>query len=167
MLILDSDPAGLVGPLKINGPTSMNYDIDLGPVLLSDWYHGNPFALFEIELKGDAPAVDSVLLQGKGIFCGKEECDGFECESLDKRAVCSGSHYEIDFVEGKTYKLSIVNAGTSSQFTFWIDGHNFTVVGTDFVPIEGFVTDTLNVAIGKASLPSLFRFRTDQARPKV
>ena len=144
-----SDPAGLVGPLKINGPTSVNYDIDLGPVLLSDWYHENPFPLFHVELEGDVPAIDSILLQGKGIYCGKLECEGFDCESLEKRQACSGSHYEIDFVEGTTYKISIVNAGTSDQFTFWIDGHTFIVVGTDLVPIEGYVTDTLNVAIGR------------------
>ena len=51
--------------------------------------------------------------------------------------------------KGKKYKISLVNAGTSTQFTFWIDGHTFTVVGTDFVPIEGYETDTLNIAVGK------------------
>jgi hypothetical protein len=81
----------------------MNYDIDLGPVLISDWYHQNPFGLFELELEGHPTLPASTLLQGKGIYCGT--------------GVCTGSYYVINFVEGTTYKLSIVNAGTSPQFT--------------------------------------------------
>ena len=30
---------GLLGPFIINGPTIENWDIDLGTVLLQDWYH--------------------------------------------------------------------------------------------------------------------------------
>lgn len=62
----------------------MNYDVDLGPALLSDWYHDNPFKLFEIELEGRPPSVDSILLQGKGIYCGMDECVDFECDRFEK-----------------------------------------------------------------------------------
>lgn len=31
---------GLAGPIVIHGPKSADYDTDLGPVMLSDWYHG-------------------------------------------------------------------------------------------------------------------------------
>ncbi|KAK6599802.1 multicopper oxidase [Botrytis cinerea] len=108
-------PAGFYGPLKINGPTSQNYDIDIGPLLISDWFHQSPFSLFYEEL----------------------------C------CLRSGSFYSLGVAKGKKYKISLVNAGTSTQFTFWIDGHTFTVVGTDFVPIEGYETDTLNIAVGQ------------------
>lgn len=74
-------------------------------------------------------------MQGKGIYCSPSN-------------VCTGSRHVVEFQYGKTYKLSIVNSGTSSQYTFWIDGHTFQVVGTDFVPINPYVTDTLNIAIG-------------------
>jgi FtsP/CotA-like multicopper oxidase with cupredoxin domain len=131
-----SDSAGLAGLMKINGPRSMNYDEDLGPVLLSDWYHTNPFALFEIALLGVDPNTDSTLLQGQGMYCENQ--------------TCTGSYYEISFQQGTTYKLSVVNGGSSSQFTFWMDGHNFTVVGMDFVPIAPYVTDYLNINIGNS-----------------
>lgn len=31
--------AGISGPIVIHGPTQADYDIDIGPVMLSDWYH--------------------------------------------------------------------------------------------------------------------------------
>lgn len=34
---------GLVGPMVIHGPTSANYDIDLGPIMLLDWFHEDAF----------------------------------------------------------------------------------------------------------------------------
>jgi hypothetical protein len=131
----------------------MNYDIDLGPVLISDWYHQNPFGLLELELEGHPPPPASTLLQGKGIYCGTD--------------ICTGSYYVINLVKGTTYKLSIVNAGISSQFTFWIDGHIFTVVGMDFVPIEGYNTNTLNVAIGTHGFQFSKRIWIDDLRSKI
>lgn len=29
--------AGVAGPIQIYGPSEQDYDIDLGPVMLSDW----------------------------------------------------------------------------------------------------------------------------------
>ncbi|KAM0194979.1 hypothetical protein ACHAPC_000795 [Botrytis cinerea] len=130
-------PAGLYGPLKINGPTSQNYDIDIGPLLISDWFHQSPFSLFYEELCCNTPIPNSHLLQGQGVYY--DETTGLR----------SGSFYSLGVARGKKYKISLVNAGTSTQFTFWIDGHTFTVVGTDFVPIEGYETDTLNIAVGQ------------------
>jgi len=45
----------------------------------------------------------------------------------------------------------MVNGGTGSMFTFWIEGHTFTVIGMDFVPIEPYtpVYNVINIAIGK------------------
>ena len=31
--------AGIAGPLVVYGPKNADYDIDVGPVMLSDWYH--------------------------------------------------------------------------------------------------------------------------------
>lgn len=109
--------------------------MDIGPLLITDWSHKNAFSLFYLELEGNPPVPDSYLMQGKGIYCSPSN-------------VCTGSRHVVEFQYGKTYKLSIVNSGTSSQYTFWIDGHTFQVVGTDFVPINPYVTDTLNIAIG-------------------
>lgn len=36
---------GVLGPIVINGPASANYDIDLGPLMISDWYYGGVDAI--------------------------------------------------------------------------------------------------------------------------
>ena len=34
---------GISGPLIVYGPKNANYDVDIGPVMLSDWYHPEYF----------------------------------------------------------------------------------------------------------------------------
>lgn len=138
------DPNGILGPLVINGPTSMNYDIDLGPVLISDYFHADAFSLYQFELLGVPPTPDSVVLNGRGPYYCNPDYD-WKCTGEVPRT-------SFNFTSGKTYKMSIVNTALSTHFTFWIDGHTFSVVGTDFVPIKPYDTDTINVAIGKSFL---------------
>lgn len=44
--------AGVLGPLIIHGPNHLspadNYDIDIGPVFLTDWYHQEYFSLVSL-----------------------------------------------------------------------------------------------------------------------
>ena len=134
-------PDGLAGPLKINGPTSMNYTTDLGPLLVTDWLHQDAFSLFQLELLGRPPTPDSNLLNGKGPY--------YCCPSLDKQCTGRQAFTEYNFSKGTSYKISLVNTAVSTHFTFWIDGHDFYVVATDFVPIKPYQTDTINIAIGQ------------------
>lgn len=119
----------------------MNYDVDLGPLLMSDWYHADAFSLYQIEIATpQAPLPETNILNGKGVF---------DCEpATDPR--CTGLHqrHEILFQRGTAYKLGLVNTGSLLTYKFWIDGHSFTVVQTDFVPIKPYVTDVLIVGIG-------------------
>lgn len=48
-----SDADGLLGAIKINGPTSMNYDEDLGPVLITDHFHKTAFSQVMLEYMGE------------------------------------------------------------------------------------------------------------------
>ncbi|KAJ0362261.1 hypothetical protein COL154_006363 [Colletotrichum chrysophilum] len=134
---------GLVGALKINGPTSMNYDEDLGPVLITDNYHKTAFSQIQLEYLGRPPAPDSFLMNGKGKY--------YCCPKLDKEKLCvGGSQREsFNFEEGKTYKMSLVNTGTATHMTFWIDNHDFMIVAADFVPITPRPAKILNIAIGQ------------------
>ena len=138
---------GTQGPLKINGPTTLNYDEDIGPVLITDWYHADAFSLYHLELAGTLPTPSSNLINGTGFY----PCN----PNADPNCTGEQNRYAISFVKGKTYKLSIINTSTATHMTFWIDGHNFTVVGTDFVPITGYPTSTINVAIGERSFCEL------------
>ncbi|KAL4995978.1 multicopper oxidase-domain-containing protein [Aspergillus recurvatus] len=133
---------GLYGPLVIHGPSSMNYDIDLGPWALSDWNHDDAYTLNWISLRSQlAPFPTSSLLNGKGVY----DCNPAE----DPRCTGDREYFETNFTRGTKYKIGILNTGTLLTYTFWIDGHNFTVIETDFVPIEPFVTDMLNVGLGQ------------------
>ena len=140
-------PDGIAGPIVIHGPTSANYDIDLGPLLITDWYHEDAFELEFEELAGHAvQAPDSKLMNG--VY------SGFKCISGDSRCDPQGaSTYQVTFEKGKKYKWGVVNTSSGTHYTFWIDGHNFTVVQVDFVPIKPYETNVLNVAIGRFISP--------------
>lgn len=135
---------GLVGALKINGPTSMNYDEDLGPVLITDNFHKTAFSQVQLEYMGRPPSPDSMLMNGKGKYhcCSK-------CPRADANCVGGSERESFNFKKGKTYKMSLVNTATSTHTTFWVDKHNFTVVAADFVPIKPYVASIINVAIGQ------------------
>jgi len=135
------DPDGLVGALKINGPTSMNYDVDLGPVLITDHFHKTAFSQVMLEYLGRPPAPDSMLMNGNGTY--------YCCPRLDPLCVGESKLTQFVFEKGKSYKMSLVNTGTSTHMTFWIDSHDFSVVATDFVPIKPYNASILNIAIGQ------------------
>ena len=38
---------GLFGPIVVYGPETLPYDVDVGPVILSDWYHNDYYSLLQ------------------------------------------------------------------------------------------------------------------------
>ncbi|KXT11901.1 hypothetical protein AC579_10501 [Pseudocercospora musae] len=50
---------------------------------------------------------------------------------------------------GKKYRLRLVNTAIQSTFKFYVDGHTFKVIATDFVPIQPYETNILNINIGQ------------------
>ncbi|KAK4119022.1 multicopper oxidase [Parathielavia appendiculata] len=133
---------GAYGPLVIHGPSSANWDVDLGPWLISDWYHDDAFRLLYYEFQTDRAAIpNSMVLNGKGRF---------NCSTTDDPR-CTGRRdlYTTVFQQGTKYKIAIANTGTLLTETFWIDGHNFTVIANDFVPIEPYETNVITLGIGQ------------------
>ncbi|KAK8136410.1 multicopper oxidase-domain-containing protein [Apiospora sp. TS-2023a] len=59
-------PDGVAGPLVIHGPSSADYDIDLGPLMISDWVHETAFVAYEAEITNSTtslpPATDSIVV---------------------------------------------------------------------------------------------------------
>ncbi|KAF3098746.1 hypothetical protein TWF706_006751 [Orbilia oligospora] len=132
---------GVVGPLVIHGPCSVNYDEEY-TLMLTDWFHTSAFTLYYKEVRGIPPLPNSKLLNGKWKF---------PCNSTtDSRCVSDkGGFTDIVFEKGKKYRLRLINMSTTYMQTLWIDGHNFTVAAADFVPIEPYRTDMINIAIGQ------------------
>ncbi|KAK9784078.1 putative Oxidoreductase [Seiridium cardinale] len=133
---------GARGPVVIHGPSSANYDIDMEPLLITDWYHADAFSYFHEEITDHAHIPTGTLLNGKGVY----DCD----PARDSRCLSpQGERHKIQFEKGKKHKLRIVSSASLATYKFWVDGHNFTVISTDFVPIKPYVTDVLIVGVAQ------------------
>ncbi|EGD99751.1 multicopper oxidase [Trichophyton tonsurans CBS 112818] len=125
---------GLFGPMTIHGPTSAGYDKAVDPLLMTDHLHSSAFEEYHKELEGKPPLMDSIILNGKG--------DYDQTGDLKKK-------YRTVLRPGKKYLLRLINTSVATTFVFSIDGHKFQVVGSDFVPIEPYVTDHIAVGTGQ------------------
>ena len=80
-----------------DGPASANYDIDLGPYVLSDWYYPTAFqvnslAAQALQRQQPAPPADNILING-----------------TNKNANGGGQYNQVSMKKGKKYRLRMVN----------------------------------------------------------
>lgn len=127
---------GLFGGLIINGPASSNYDIDLGTYTVNDWYYktaAQTAAITDNNLQNAAgpPPGDNILING-----------------TNKNAAGGGSYGKVSVTKGKKYLLRLINPSLDAQIRVSLDGHPFTVVTSDLVPIKPFTTNWLLLGIG-------------------
>jgi len=125
---------GVLGPIVVHGPSTADWDVDLGPVLLTDHYHESVFELATRPLTrqlGIPPVAVSGLINGQNSHRD------------------AGRRHELVFTPGKKHLLRLVNTGSEVTFRFALDRHRMTVVAMDFVPIVPFQTETLLIAIGQ------------------
>ncbi|RGP74913.1 laccase precursor [Fusarium sporotrichioides] len=140
--------AGLFGPLVIYGPQERkDYDIDVGPIMLSDWYHKEYFDLVEEIMKPGAPGIvfsDSNLINGKM---------NFNCSSVlpGDKAPCKNNAgiSKFRFRRGKVHRLRLINPSAEAIQRFSIDGHTMTVIANDFIPVEPYNTKVVTLGIGQ------------------
>jgi hypothetical protein len=125
---------GLFGPLVINGPASADYDDDLGTLFLSDWSHIPTFELWS-RSPGAIFTIDNILLNGLNTY--------------NTNGTVTGSKFELNFEQGKKYRLRLINAAVDSVFDFHIDGHNFTIISTDLVPIKPVAANHVQIHTGQ------------------
>lgn len=121
---------GLLGPIIIQGPTIENWDIDLGTVLLQDWYHTPVFEVWFTELQKPPVPADNGLINGKN------------------KNGSIGEYSEFVFKPGKKYRMRVINTSTDGQFKFSIDQHTMIVQAADFIAVQPYAQTVLNVAIG-------------------
>lgn len=139
--------AGASGPIVIYGPDCHHYDIDLGPVMVSDWYHHSyehsVKQTMEADLTGDKrppqPACDNNLINGFGVL------DSF----IDNPSFSNASLAKFRFTSGKKHRLRLINSGAAAMQRFSIDDHNMTVIAYDFVPVRHFETTALTLGVGQ------------------
>lgn len=125
----------------INGPSSANYDEDLGTVFLSDWGHKTAFENWQTTKTGFGPEMENVLLNFKNVY----DCT----DSTYPACLGTGSRFEVAFEQGKKYKIRLLNTALDGWFKFSMDNHTFQVIATDLVPIVPFITDNLMITVGQ------------------
>ena len=138
--------AGLIGPMVIHGPSQVSYDYDVGPILLSDWYHTDYFTLVEEVmgvLPGNPPLSDNNLINGKMNFnCSLIPAGGPHCTP-------NAGLSKFRFHSGKKHRLRLINSGAEGIQRFTIDGHSMTIIANDFVPVKPYTTNVVTLGIGQ------------------
>jgi FtsP/CotA-like multicopper oxidase with cupredoxin domain len=67
-------------------------------------------------------------------------------------SVHGGSYSETLLTPGKSHRLRLLNVGINNYMHVALDGHKFTVITSDFTPIEPYETDSITIAVGKLPL---------------
>ena len=161
--------SGLQGPMVFHGPPSAPYDIDLGPVILIDWYHDDyetnvakaTEALSQYP-KGFIPYDSSSLINGKGFYpCANVSaapCDNSggpldnEPGNCTDAPVCAFAGLsQFKFMSGKKHLLRLVNTGAALFTAFTIDNHTMTVISNDFTPVVPYETTVVTLGVGQRS----------------
>jgi FtsP/CotA-like multicopper oxidase with cupredoxin domain len=117
-----------------DGPATANYDEDLGTLPVTDWYYTPGFEVNEQaqHSRTGPPPPDNILVNGTHI-----------------NAEGGGKYAKINVVKGKKYRLRLINTSVDSVFSISMDKHPFTVITSDFVPIQPYVTDQITMNIGQ------------------
>lgn len=129
---------GVFGGIIINGPATANYDEDKGVLMLSDWDHQTMASLYTTMQSSGTQALGTALINGTMVA---------EHDSMNY-----GQYFSLGVKQGTSYRLRLVNAAINEGFLFTIDGHDFTVIAIDLVPINPFVTANITIAMGSSRL---------------
>lgn len=137
--------SGLYGAMVIHGPTdNAPYDIDLGPVLLADYYYQAYYDIVQGVMGTDpskiAPASDNNLINGKGIA---------DCALVNGTCTSNAGLPQFQFQTGKKHRMRLINAGAEAIMKFSIDNHVLTVMAVDFIPIVPYQATVLTLAVGQ------------------
>lgn len=124
---------GVVGTMIIDGPATVNYDEDLGVLPLTDYYYTEAFTLNEVaqHAQRGPPSPNNILVNGTHV------------------SASGGKYAKMTVTKGKKYRIRIINTSVDSTFSVSLDGHPFTVMTSDFVPVKSFITTQLTLAIGQ------------------
>ncbi|CAG8444971.1 19158_t:CDS:2 [Dentiscutata erythropus] len=125
---------GIVGALIAHDPADpylKEYDEEI-VVLLQDWYHQDVKTLLAQFLtpasNGTEPTPDNGLINGMNSYNCSGAPDGSNCVSNAPLA-------NFTFVQGKKYRIRIINTSAFTEFIFSIDDHPM-----DVIEVEGTMT---------------------------
>ncbi|KAL1392058.1 Cupredoxin [Phyllosticta capitalensis] len=131
---------GAFGPMIIHGPDDSDYDTDLGPVLINDWYHTDYYELVEQVMAGGAPKSNNNLIQGRM---------NYPCANTTAKCTPNAGISKFTFQSGKRHRLRLINGSGEGLQKFAIDGHKLTVIANDFVPVKPYTVDYITLGSGQ------------------
>lgn len=139
---------GLFGAMVIYGPHDFkDYDVDIGPIIISDWFHKEYFDLVKETM---APNASGPVFSDSNLINGKMN---FNCSSLPETDTTpcdpNAGVAKFKFQRGKTHLLRLINAGSEAIQRFSIDEHTMTVIANDFIQVEPYETKVVTLGIGQ------------------
>jgi FtsP/CotA-like multicopper oxidase with cupredoxin domain len=128
---------GAFGSIVINGPASANYDFDLGPMPLNDYYYQTSYQIEAIAhqnlQKGQPPPpADNLMVNGTA-----------------KNAAGGGTYGKVTLKKGKKYRLRLINMSVDNNIRVSLDNHPFQIITADLVPIKPITANWVLLAIGQ------------------
>lgn len=138
--------SGLSGPIVIYGPINVPYDIDLGPVLATDWYHAYYMdtleALFQPVPYSIFPHSQNILIQGK---------NNFDCSNTSLPCIPDAGIAVFKLTAGKSHRMRLISTSAEATLKISLDDHILEVIANDFVPIEPYNTTVVTLGVGQRS----------------
>ncbi|EMC98300.1 hypothetical protein BAUCODRAFT_42685, partial [Baudoinia panamericana UAMH 10762] len=128
---------GTLGAMVLEGPATDNYDIDLGPYVLNEWYYKTAYQMEAIvsnnlQVGRPPPNADNILING-----------------TNKNANGGGTYNQVFIKKGKKYRLRLINSSVDNQIWVSLDNHTMTVMSADLIPIKPYDTETILIDIGQ------------------
>lgn len=134
---------GAFGAIIIHGPPHADYDVDIGPVILSDWYHDDYYTLVE----GTMDSTTGLPLpSNNNLINGKMN---YPCANTTQACTPNAGLSKFFFEKGKKFLLRLINTSSDGMQKFSIDNHTLTVVSQDFVPIEPYTTNVVTLGVAQ------------------
>ena len=124
---------GVVGPIIVQGPATANYDIDAGPISITDWYYGtvNSLAAYVAHVDAGPPTADTALINGKMV------------------SRFGGQYERTQLQQDKKHRVRLINMSVDNHFMVSLDNHQMEVIAADFVPIVPYNTTHIFLGIGQ------------------
>lgn len=128
---------GATGNIVIDGPAAANYDVDLGPLPVTDWFYKTAFQInyitnVNLQHASPPPPGDNILING-----------------TNKDASGHGKYFETTITKGKKYRLRLINTSVDNNIRVSIDNHMLQVITSDFVPVRSIYADSVMLGIGQ------------------
>lgn len=104
---------------------------------MTDWTYETAFqaalkAKANAQTQGGPPQADNILVNGTA-----------------KNKNGGGSWNKVSIQSGKKYRLRLINTSVDANLLVSLDQHPFQVIATDFVPVEPYSTNYIQIGIGQ------------------